>query len=82
MFAGGEVVLHGQPEVGAPVSCESVVDSIQEKVGRSGRFAVVQVITKLRKPGGTVLVDERQDLVYRPAATFQTSSPTRSRLQR
>jgi 3-methylfumaryl-CoA hydratase len=65
MFAGGQVTLHGDLRVGATVVRESVVDTVEAKEGRSGPFAVVRVTTLLRDPGGAVLVEEHQDLVYR-----------------
>jgi 3-methylfumaryl-CoA hydratase len=67
MFAGGEVVLHRPVEVGGEVHRESVVESVEEKQGRSGPFAVVRVRTTLSDSAGTLLVEEWQDLVYRPA---------------
>jgi 3-methylfumaryl-CoA hydratase len=67
MFAGGRVVLHGDLTVGKEVDRESVVDAVTPKRGRTGPFAVVQVTTLLRDPGGDVLLEERQDLVFRDA---------------
>jgi 3-methylfumaryl-CoA hydratase len=68
MFAGGKLRLYGDLRVGAQVVRESIVASVEEKEGRSGRLAVVQVTTLLReRHGGDVLVEERQDLVYREA---------------
>jgi len=75
MFAGGEVTLYGDLRVGAQVQRESVVDSVEEKEGRSGRLAVVRVTTRLREPDGDLLLEERQDLVYRPAAPVPESVP-------
>lgn len=68
MFAGGELVFHAPLLIGSQVRRESVVESVEEKHGRSGRFAVVRVATTLSAADGTLLLDERQDLVYRPAA--------------
>jgi 3-methylfumaryl-CoA hydratase len=68
MFAGGEVILHGDLRVGDEIARESVVESVQEKDGRSGRLAIVQTRTRLRSTTGELLLEERQDLVYRPAA--------------
>ncbi|MBC7273050.1 hypothetical protein ACF09G_31815 [Streptomyces albogriseolus] len=69
MFAGGETLFYGTLRVGADVVRESVVDSVEEKVGRSGRFAIVRVSTTLSEPRGPVLLRERQDILYRPPAT-------------
>ena len=68
MFAGGEVVWYRDLRVGADVERQSVVDSIEHKSGRSGQFVVVRVSTTLREPTGAVLLEERQDLIFRPSA--------------
>lgn len=68
MFAGGEIVWYRDLRVGTEVVRESVVDSVEHKDGRSGRFAVVRIATTLSQPGGGVVLTERQDLIYRPAA--------------
>lgn len=69
MFAGGEVTIHGDLHVGASVIREASVTSVEEKVGRSGPLAIVQVQTLLRDTASLdVLVTERQDIVYRMAA--------------
>ncbi|GLY67968.1 FAS1-like dehydratase domain-containing protein [Amycolatopsis taiwanensis] len=67
MFAGGEVTLHGDLRVGARVVRQARVDSIQEKVGRSGALVIVRVGIRLRGLDGDLLLEERQDLVYREA---------------
>jgi 3-methylfumaryl-CoA hydratase len=68
MFAGGEVVLHGDLRVGGQVEREAVVESVEEKTGRSGRLGVVQTRTRLRSLSGELLLEERQDIIYREAA--------------
>jgi 3-methylfumaryl-CoA hydratase len=73
MFAGGHVTLHGDLHVGAEVVREATVSSVEAKSGLSGPFALVQVKILLRDCDGAVLVDERQDLVYR------ADTPPRSR---
>jgi 3-methylfumaryl-CoA hydratase len=72
MFAGGEVTLHGDLRVGARVVRESAVESVEEKAGRSGSLVIVRVGIRLRDPGGDLLLEERQNLVYREA----TPAPT------
>ena len=67
MFAGGEVVVHRAPKVGETVQRRSIVDSIAEKSGRSGKLAVVQVRTELSGMDGTPYVEERQNMLYREA---------------
>lgn len=76
MFAGGEVTVHGDLRAGAEVVRESEVFSVEEKTGRSGRLAVVTVVTRLLDTrGDTLLVEERQDLIYRDAAPAPSSFP-------
>ncbi len=76
MFAGGEVTFHGDLLAGAEVIRESEVVSVEEKAGRSGPLAVVAVRTRLLDPAGDeLLVEERQDLVFREAAPAPTTFP-------
>ncbi|MER6969719.1 MaoC family dehydratase N-terminal domain-containing protein [Nocardioides sp. NPDC000445] len=76
MFAGGEVTFHGDLRVGTEVVRESEVVSVEEKDGRSGRLAIVKVLTHLVDgERDDLLVEERQDLIYREAAPAPTSFP-------
>ncbi|MGW5106090.1 FAS1-like dehydratase domain-containing protein [Nocardia sp. NPDC004123] len=68
MFAGGEVRFHTDLQVGDDVRRESTVQSVTEKVGRSGRLVVVVVMTRLYRLDGRLAIEERQDLIYREAA--------------
>ncbi|RRO16924.1 hypothetical protein EIL87_11615 [Saccharopolyspora rhizosphaerae] len=74
MFAGGEVVLHGDLRVGSRVVRESRVESVEEKTGRSGRLVIVRVRVHLRDLEGALLLEERQDLVYREAGATPAPS--------
>lgn len=65
MFAGGSVSLHGDIVVGSEVVRESIVESVETKQGRSGALVIVKVVTTLSTLTDTVLLTERQDLVYR-----------------
>ncbi|WP_409181262.1 MaoC family dehydratase N-terminal domain-containing protein [Amycolatopsis sp. VS8301801F10] len=67
MFAGGEVVVHRAPRVGETVRRRSIVDSVAEKSGRSGKLVLVQVRTELSGMDGTPYLEERQDLLHREA---------------
>lgn len=72
MFAGGEVRWHGDLTIGSEIIRRSVVESVESKTGRSGRFSLVRVSTTLESPAGDLLVEEHQDLAYRPrSATRQ-----------
>ena len=76
MFAGGEVTFHGDLRVGTEVVRESEVVSVEEKDGRSGRLAIVKVLTHLvDAERDDLLLEERQDLIYRDAAPTPTSFP-------
>lgn len=76
MFAGGEVTFHGDLRVGTEVVRESEVVSVEEKSGRSGRLAIVTVLTRLVDAGrDDLLLEERQDLIYRDAAPAPASFP-------
>lgn len=76
MFAGGEVTFHGDLRVGASVVRQAEVVSVEEKQGRSGPLAVVEVRTRLLDAGrDELLVEERQDLIFRGAAPAPTSFP-------
>ncbi|QIX25564.1 hypothetical protein ncot_02360 [Nocardioides sp. JQ2195] len=65
MFAGGSLDLHAPLRVGEWVRREAIVESVDQKRGRSGDFAVVRVRHTLRGPEGDVRIEERQDLVFR-----------------
>ncbi|WP_026918144.1 FAS1-like dehydratase domain-containing protein [Gordonia shandongensis] len=68
MFAGGRVEYPGVVRVGDTVRRESVVESVTEKRGRSGRLVIVVVATTLYGGDGAPAVRETQNLVYREAA--------------
>ncbi|MEU6134851.1 MaoC family dehydratase N-terminal domain-containing protein [Nocardioides sp. NPDC047086] len=76
MFAGGEVTFHGDLRIGAEVVREAEVVSVEEKPGRTGRLAIVTADTRLLDAGrDELLVEERQDLIYRDAAPAPSSFP-------
>lgn len=69
MFAGGEVAVHRPLLVGEEVRRDARVVSVEEKSGRSGRLVVVVVETRFVGADGELRVEERQDIVYREAAS-------------
>ncbi|MFD2416611.1 FAS1-like dehydratase domain-containing protein [Amycolatopsis pigmentata] len=75
MWAGGQVRTHGPLRCGEPATRRTEVLSIKDKQGRTGPVTFVVVghrITQL----GRLVVDERQDLVYRaPAEEGRESEP-------
>jgi 3-methylfumaryl-CoA hydratase len=66
MWAGGRVSTTGPLRCGEQATRSSRVESVQDKHGRSGRLTFVTVRHQIRQRG-SVVVDERQDIVYRDA---------------
>lgn len=68
MWAGGELVLHGAFAPGDTVTKASVIESITFKNGSTGPLCFVAV-RNTYSVGERLVVDERQDIVYRQAGT-------------
>jgi 3-methylfumaryl-CoA hydratase len=66
MWAGGRVRTSGPLRCGAPATRRSRVLSVQDKQGRSGPLTFVVAQHQVVQDG-QVVVDEQQDIVYRPA---------------
>ena len=66
MWAGGRVRTRGALRCGEPATRRTRVLSVRDKEGRSGPLTFV-VVEHLIEQGGRVVVDEQQDIVYRPA---------------
>ena len=71
MWAGGEVTFHAPIRVGDEVTRTSRIESLKTKEGRSGPLVFVSVRHVLRV-GTTRVIEERQDIVYRPDARSDT----------
>ncbi|HXT90705.1 MAG TPA: MaoC family dehydratase N-terminal domain-containing protein [Trebonia sp.] len=67
MWAGGRVTTSRPLRCGAPATKRTRVVSVAEKDGRSGRLTFVTVGHQVLQ-GGSVVVEEEQDIVYRDAA--------------
>jgi 3-methylfumaryl-CoA hydratase len=78
MWAGGQVRTNGPLRCGEHATRRSGVVSVQDKQGRSGPLTFVVVRHQVLQRG-QVVVDERQDVVYRdaasPAGGGQAASP-------
>ncbi|MGW4587819.1 FAS1-like dehydratase domain-containing protein [Amycolatopsis thermoflava] len=74
MWAGGRVRTSGVLRCGQPATRRTRVVSVADKQGRSGPLTFVTV-EHLISQAGRVVVEERQDLVYRPAATSPAVVP-------
>jgi 3-methylfumaryl-CoA hydratase len=64
MIAGGRVRRHGDLRCGEEATRRTSIESTVEKIGRSGPMTFVAVRHELHQRGQLV-VDERQDVVYR-----------------
>ncbi|EPX77088.1 FAS1-like dehydratase domain-containing protein [Litoreibacter arenae] len=74
MWAGGQVRFHHPIQVDDIVTRNSTIASITPKQGRSGPLLFVAVDHEL-SVDGRVVIEERQDIVYRPA-TKRMASPS------
>ncbi|WP_328609142.1 MaoC family dehydratase N-terminal domain-containing protein [Amycolatopsis sp. NBC_00345] len=74
MWAGGRVRAPGTLRCGIPATRRTAVQSIQHKTGRTGPLTFVVVEHQIVQRG-EVVVDERQDLVYREATTGNADAP-------
>ncbi|WP_433634058.1 FAS1-like dehydratase domain-containing protein [Nocardia sp. CA-120079] len=76
MWAGGQVRTRGALVCGEPATKRTTVLSTQQKQGRSGALTFVVVGHQILQ-GDRIIVDERQDIVYRDAveATGGTGVP-------
>jgi 3-methylfumaryl-CoA hydratase len=72
MFAGGRAWRHGALRIGAEATRRTWQASAAVKQGRTGPLHFVTVRTEISQ-GGTVVVSEEQDLVYREAASSGTA---------
>ncbi len=66
MWAGGRLRFHHPLLLGEAARRVSTVSAIEEKQGRGGRFFLVTVQHRILA-GGSVAVEEEQDLAYREA---------------
>ncbi len=70
MWAGGELKLHGQFKSGDVVHKQSVIGDISYKTGKSGNLCFITVNHNYAVDG-KVIVEERQDIVYREATSAE-----------
>ena len=77
MWAGGHVRTAGSLRCGEAATRRSRVESVQDKHGRSGRLTFVTVHHQILQRG-SVVIDERQDIVYRDAVPSPGSADASS----
>ena len=75
MWAGGEVRLMGSFKSGDVVRKQSVIGDVSFKEGKTGKLCFVTV-NHIYSVGEAVIVEERQDIVYREAVGATASSAT------
>ncbi|RVU33907.1 acyl-CoA dehydrogenase [Hwanghaeella grinnelliae] len=75
MWAGGRLQYLAPLAIGADVARHSEILSIQAKEGRAGRLVFVTIRHRISS-GGTLCIEEEQDIVYREADTGQGPKPT------
>lgn len=76
MWAGGKLVFHAPIALEAPIERLSTVTDVAAKSGSTGEMVFVTVVHRIMS-GGVLLIEERQDIVYRgDAETPARSAPT------
>ncbi|NYZ14711.1 acyl-CoA dehydrogenase [Azospirillum sp. RWY-5-1] len=75
MWAGGRVTYHAPLPLGAEAEKRSTITDVTAKSGKGGRLVFVTVRHAIHA-GGTLCVEEEQDIVYREAAVPGAPSPT------
>jgi 3-methylfumaryl-CoA hydratase len=73
MFAGGLITTLKPLLLGTPAVRRASVAAVTEKVGSTGPFTVVSLLHEIEQ-NETVVLQERQDLVYRPDAPLDLSA--------
>jgi len=70
MWAGGRLRFHRPIFVGQKLRRDSEILTVSERQGRSGRLMFVTVghVIRADDAAGTILIEEEQDLVFRPLA--------------
>ena len=81
MWAGSRLHFHAPVQIGEFLNHESSVKSLEEKNGRSGRLAFVTLSHRFVSEGGSLFIEEEQDIVYREPATGEPhgTAPTLAR---
>lgn len=74
MWGGGEIVLHRPARVGEMLHRQSRVTSVEEKDSRVGLLTILAVDTRVTTTAGEVVIEERQDLLYRDTPPRDSAS--------
>ncbi len=74
MWAGGETVYHGVICSGDHVKRVSSIEDVTFKTGKTGKLCFVTV-RHLYTVAGTLVIDDRQDIVYREEGITNVAAP-------
>lgn len=74
MWAGSRTRFLGDLPLDTPLEMCSEIRSVKRKEGRSGPFALVTVLHRVARPDSPALVEDEQDIVYRPAPKTPSSA--------
>jgi 3-methylfumaryl-CoA hydratase len=75
MWAGGRLRFHFPLTVGSSITRDSTIAHVSEKEGRSGKLAFVTLKHQIGT-GGSLAIDEEQDIVYRGPAMPGATPPS------
>jgi 3-methylfumaryl-CoA hydratase len=75
-MGGRRIRFHRPLRIGEFLTRESVIQSIQPKIGRSGELCFITVRHDIRDVDATLVITDEQDVVYRAAASSQPTSST------
>lgn len=76
MWAGGALTFHAPLRIGMSARRSSVVENVVQKTGRSGSLLFIAVRHRIEADDGTLLIDERQDMVRRAPPRPDDPKPT------
>ena len=77
MYAGGEINYHKPILIGEEVKKISIIESIKNKVGSTGKLTFLRINHKISNNSG-VLINEYQNLVYREDKNIQKTKANTS----
>lgn len=79
MWAGGELVFFRALELGDVVDKTSMIENVEFKSGKSGDLCFV-TLRHVYKVDGDLLINERQDVVYRAPGSLESGKSARPAL--
>ncbi|MGW0179180.1 FAS1-like dehydratase domain-containing protein [Nocardia sp. NPDC003345] len=81
MFGGGRLTFHAPVPIGAEVAVTSRASEPRAREGRTGPLILVDLTVRVHDRGGTLLLEEIQNIVYTAARTgASTAQPSPAQL--